>query len=105
MAKLSEELYKYTKEDRERAINTFDNLKERINKMERVGPGILEQLNAAQQLIQTSTEKLISLTNILNKKETNIHLQQLNMDFSPDLLEDDVETLNDRKKRLGVNKK
>jgi len=102
------EIYKTALEDRERALNYYTAMKDKIEKVltetkEVPRPGVLSALNEAQKLIQTSTDKLINLANLLAKRDTNKNLEEMNFhDLPKDLLVEDQETQEDR--ILKINK-
>lgn len=104
--KAFKEIYNAAKDDRQRAIETFEKMKEMIEKVDKITPGMLEALNGSQQLIQSSTDKLVNLANILNKKETIDKATDMNFSFDKDLLKDrDSDEVIKTTKAIGSGKK
>jgi hypothetical protein len=86
--KTFDEIYQAVKGDRTRAIETFEAMKEMVSKADRITPGMLDALNGAQQLIQTSTDKLVNLASLINKKEAIEKATEMNTQFDRELLKD-----------------
>ena len=100
------EIYDIAKKDRERAIEAYDDMRATIEALpkEKINSMYYQALNQAQQLIQTSTDKLIGLAKVLNSKENVKQLNQINFDLTDaSILEDKVEDFADKTKKLGVN--
>jgi hypothetical protein len=101
-----QKIYKAAEDDRERAIETFDLMKERLEKTEKITPGMLEALNGSQQLIQSSTDKLVQLASLISKKESQDSVDNLNKSFSDDMFKTDIDvTKSKRAKDFGIRYK
>lgn len=86
--KTFKEIYDAVKNDRDRAVKTFEDMKKMIENAEKITPGMLDALNGSQQLIQSSTDKLVNLANIMNKKEAIDKATEMNFEFDKELLRD-----------------
>jgi hypothetical protein len=100
-----EEIYKIAKEDRDRAIEAYNSIKSQIDDSDKPSGVLYEALNGAQHLIQTSTDKLLSIAKMLNNKDNIKTLNQYNYNFDPSILEDERETFEEKTKKLGVKRK
>ena len=99
------DLYRYAEEDRVRAIDAYNDLKCKVDNASRITPGMLEALNGAQNLIQSSTDKLIHIAKLTNSKDNVKTLNQMNLNFSSDILNDQNDELDVKMRKLGVGKK
>ena len=102
-----QEIYKTAMEDKERALKYYTSMKDAVMKAleenkEVPRPGVLSALNEAQKLVQTSTDKLINLANLLAKRDSNKKLEEMNFqDLPKDLLTENQETQEDRIKLVN----
>lgn len=104
--KTIQEIYDNAMSDKERALNCYESLRAKVDASEELPrPGVLTALNESQKLIQTSTDKLIKLVEILTKRDSNKKLEEMNFGSLGDVLkDDDQETQEDRIKNLEVVK-
>ena len=105
--KTLQEIYKTAMEDRARALSYYENMKGKIEKAleetkEVPRPGVLSALNEAQKLVQTSTDKLINLANLLTKRDSTKKLEEMSFnDLPSDILSEEQETQEDRILKLN----
>jgi len=99
------DIYRIAQEDRNRALDAYSKLDSIIDNSSKVTPGMMEALNGAQHLIQTSTDKLIQIAKLKNSKDNVKTLNQFNLNFDDSVLDDEKESFEDRKAKYDVSRK
>lgn len=101
------EIWNLAKKDRQRALDAYDDMRQKMDSLpeSKINSMYFQALNQAQQLVQTSTDKLIELAKVLQKRETTKDLKNNNLDLADSLLlEDDREDFKTTLKKLNIYK-